>query len=157
MRNLLRLFLIFGLLLIGRSTQLQAQNAPSGALNFQLKAAAIQADQPFLALTDSASKNLALVRVRLDGKDIWLKKTTKPVTKNNVVHWHIDKASGRLIIDLSGIRKGLTAASQLEFEVAPLNRPARQPVLINVYQAKSSGISDGETPKLLTKISKKAQ
>jgi len=157
MRNILRLFLIFGLLMVCRSTQLLAQNAPAGALNFQLKAAAIQAEQPFLALADSAGKDVALVRVKLDGKDIWLKKTTKPVTKNNVVHWHIDKASGRLIIDLSGIRKGLTAASQLEFEVAPLNRPARQQVLIDVYQAKSTGTNAGDTPKLLTQISKKAQ
>lgn len=106
----------------------------SGGITIKLQGNEIAAANNFLVLSDSSKNALSLRQISLDGKPVWMKKSSDAVELPNVVHWFEDDESGILTIDLSGLRGRLTAQSQLELVVVPF--VTKMPRLrISVYQA----------------------
>lgn len=88
----------------------------------------------FLVLGDSGKANLALVRISIDGSQLWSRRSDAAVEIPGTVHWFDDEASGWLSIDLSGVRQQLQPQSTLAV-VVTLPQSEAAPSQVTVFQA----------------------
>lgn len=128
------LMLVFSLT---AAAQDHSSSGPPGAsreITIEVAGNELTAPGNFLVLGDSGKANLALLRISLDGRQLWSRRSDAALEIPGTVHWFDDEAAGWLSIDLSGVRQQLQPQSTLTVVVVPLQFDV-VPSQVSVFQA----------------------
>lgn len=128
-------------LILAFSPKITAQENPSPGqagsareITVEVQGNELASTANFLILGDSGKVALAPLRISLDGRQLWARRSDAAVEISGTVHWLDDEASGWLSIDLAGVRQQLQPQSILTVVLAPLQSEVT-PSQVSVYQA----------------------
>lgn len=132
------MFLVFSQSVAAQENVTVSKENLSEGIAIEMSGGDLSGGENFLVISDSAKHDLALLRVSLDGTQLWMKKSAEAVEFPNVVHWSEDEDSGALTIDLGGVRERISAQSTLQVVVVPFVSGETQ-LFLSLSQADDSG------------------